>query len=51
MLNIQIHVTFNKRRKANWIGHSLSRNCFLKHVTEGKYKGEDRRDGKTRKKT
>ena len=28
-----------KRRKANWIGHILSRNCLLKHVTEGKRKG------------
>jgi hypothetical protein len=25
-----------KRRKANWIGHSLRRNCLLKHVIEGK---------------
>jgi hypothetical protein len=25
-----------KRRKANWIGHILSRNCFLKYVIEGK---------------
>jgi hypothetical protein len=25
-----------KRRKANWIGHILRRNCFLKHVIEGK---------------
>jgi hypothetical protein len=24
-----------KRRKANWIGHILRRNCLLKHVTEG----------------
>jgi hypothetical protein len=24
-----------KRRKANWIGHMLRRNCLLKHVTEG----------------
>jgi hypothetical protein len=23
-------------RKANWIGHILYRNCFLKHVIEGK---------------
>jgi hypothetical protein len=23
------------RRKANWIGHILRRNCLLKHVTEG----------------
>jgi hypothetical protein len=25
-----------KRRKTNWIGHILRRNCLLKHVTEGK---------------
>jgi hypothetical protein len=28
-----------KRRKANWIGHSLHRNCLLKHVIEGKLEG------------
>jgi hypothetical protein len=28
-----------KRRKANWIGHILRRNCLLKHVIEGKIKG------------
>jgi hypothetical protein len=37
------------RRKANWIGHILCRNCLLKRVTEGKRK--DGSDGKTRKKT
>jgi hypothetical protein len=26
-------------RKANWIGHIFCRNCFLKHVTEGKIEG------------
>ena len=25
-----------KRRKANWIGHILRRNCLLKHIIEGK---------------
>jgi hypothetical protein len=25
-----------ERRKANWIGHILRRNCLLKHVIEGK---------------
>ena len=25
-----------KRRKANWIGRMLRRNCLLKHVIEGK---------------
>jgi hypothetical protein len=27
------------RRKANWIGHILHRNCLLKHVIEGKREG------------
>ena len=27
------------KRKANWIGHSLRRNCLLKRVIEGKIKG------------
>jgi hypothetical protein len=26
-----------KRRKANWIGHILRRNCLLKHGIEGKF--------------
>jgi hypothetical protein len=39
------YLTYNKRRKVNWIGHILHRNCLLIHVTEGK-----RRDEKTRKK-
>jgi hypothetical protein len=25
-----------RKRKANWIGHILRRDCLLKHVTEGK---------------
>jgi hypothetical protein len=29
-----------KRRKTNWIGHILRRNCLLKHVIEGKIKGK-----------
>jgi hypothetical protein len=31
--------TYNKRRKAKWIGHILRRNCCLKYVTEGKVEG------------
>ena len=27
------------KRKANWIGHILHRNCLLKQVIEGKIKG------------
>jgi hypothetical protein len=36
------------RRKANWIGHVLRRNCLLKHIIEGKIRGTRRR-GRTRK--
>ena len=42
-----------RKRKANWIGHILRRNCFLKQVMEGKIKGEmevTRRRGRRRKK-
>jgi len=39
------------KRKANWIGHILLRSCLLQHVIEGKIKGGDRSERKTRKKT
>jgi hypothetical protein len=39
-----------RNRKANWIGHILCRNFLLKQVIEGKIKGADRSDKKTRKK-
>ena len=29
-----------RKRKANWIGHILRRNCLLKQVTEGKTEGQ-----------
>jgi hypothetical protein len=35
-----------KRRKANWIGHILRRNCFLNHVIEGKLEGRTERMGR-----
>jgi len=41
------------KRKANWIGHILRRNCLLKKVIEGKIKGElevARRRGRRRRK-
>jgi hypothetical protein len=31
-----------KRRKTNWIGHILRRNCLLKHVIAGKIEGTGR---------
>jgi len=40
-----------RKRKANWIGHILHRNCLLQRVIEGKIKGGDISDRKTRKKT
>jgi hypothetical protein len=49
-----IQPSYNKKkRKDNWIGHILRRNCLLKQVIEGKIKGEievTRRQGRRRKK-
>ena len=42
-----------RKRKANWIGHILRRNCLLKQVIEEKIKGEmeaTRRRGRRRMK-
>jgi hypothetical protein len=39
-----------KRRKANWLGHVLRRNCLLKQVIEGRIEARTS-NGKTRKKT
>ena len=42
-----------RKRKANWIGHILRRNCLLLQVIEGKIKGQikvTRRRGRRRKK-
>jgi hypothetical protein len=39
-----------RKRKANWIGHILRRNCLLKQVVKGKIKGQVG-DKRTRKKT
>ena len=42
-----------RKRKANWIGHILRRNCLLKQVIEGKIKGQiemTRRRGRSCKK-
>ena len=41
------------KRKANWIGHILRRNCLLQRVIEGKIKGgieETARRGRRRRK-
>jgi hypothetical protein len=37
------------RKKANWIGDILRRNCLLKHVIEGRLEGK-RKQGRRRKK-
>ena len=29
-----------RKRKTNWIGHILHRNCLLQQVIEGKIKGQ-----------
>jgi hypothetical protein len=33
-----------KRRKDNWIGHMLCKNCLLKHVIEGKIVRKDKEE-------
>ena len=42
-----------RKRKVNWVGHILRRNCLLKQVIEGEIKGEmevRRRRGRRRRK-
>jgi hypothetical protein len=41
-----------RKRKANWIGHILRRNCILQWVTEGKIQGIEvtGRQGRRRRK-
>ena len=48
---VEEHSTNNKRRKANWIGHILHRNCLLKQFIEGKIDRKSRIDEMTREKT
>ena len=33
------NILHKKKRKADWIGRILRRNCLLKHITEGKIEG------------
>ena len=47
---VVVEGTVDRKRKANWIGHILCRNCLLQQVIEGKMKGADRSGKKTRKK-
>ena len=53
-VNEQRNILHEKRkRKANWIGHVLRRNCLLQQVIEGKIKAQievTRRRGRRRKK-
>jgi hypothetical protein len=41
--------TLKRKRKANWIGHFLLKNCLPKHVSEENIEGIS--DGKARRKT
>jgi hypothetical protein len=54
ILSCHYHILHEiRKRKANWIGHILRRNCLLKEVIEGKIKGRievTRRRGGRRKK-
>ena len=53
-VNVQRNILHEiRKRKANWIGHILRRNCLVKQIIEGKIKGqikETRRRGRRRKK-
>jgi hypothetical protein len=44
-----LHTT--QRKKTNWNGQILRRNCLLKRAIEEKIRGKNRNDGKTRRKT
>jgi len=44
----RLRIDYTNRRKADWIGHTLHRNCLLKHVLQGKTEGIGKR-GRTRK--
>ena len=35
----KFNLVYTRRRKANWIGHILHKNCLLKHVIKGKIEG------------
>ena len=52
-VNVQRNILHEiRKRKANWIGHILRRNCLLQQVIEGKIKGQievRRRRGRRRK--
>jgi hypothetical protein len=40
-VNEQTNILYEiRKRKANWIGHILLRNCLLNQVIKGKKKGE-----------
>ena len=39
------------RTKADWIGHILRRNCFLKHIIEGKIWGRIEATGRRRRRS
>jgi hypothetical protein len=38
-----------KRKKANWIGNMLRRNCLLKHAIKGKLEGRIEMTGRRRR--
>jgi len=41
LLRVKEHILHEiRKRKGNWIGHILRRNCHLQRVIEGKIKGE-----------
>jgi hypothetical protein len=45
------NILHTMKRKANWTGHILRRNCFLKHITEGKNEGRTEVPGRRGRKS
>jgi hypothetical protein len=46
---IHTYIRTIKRRKVNWIGHILHRDCLLKHVVESKIDGRIEVTGRRRR--
>ena len=43
------YTTYNKKRKTNWVGHTLRRNCLLKLMKERQKEEVKGRQGRRRK--
>ena len=49
-MRILVFYKLKNRRKTNWVGHTVRRNCWIKHVIYGMKGGKDTRMEMKRKK-